>query len=148
MIEKAVDRYKFIKNNHTIIIERHVAKSEDFVIGDFNKLLQVVANLINNAIKFSPATASIIISLSKEKKTLVLRVADSGEGIDTADLPKLFQEFYKGANSLRDQKEGLGMGLMLAKHIIAAHKGTIEILSEKDRGTVVEVKLPSVKLNA
>lgn len=146
IIEKAVERYKFVDHTHTIIIENNVKGSDDIVIGDFNKLLQVISNLINNAIKFSPDKASIVISLSKVKKMLLVRVADSGEGIDATDLPKLFQEFYKGANSLREQKEGLGMGLMLAKHIVAAHKGTIEILSEKARGTVVEVKLPGIKV--
>jgi K+-sensing histidine kinase KdpD len=147
IIEKAVERYKFVNNNHTIIVEDTVGNLEDIVIGDFNKLLQVVSNLINNAIKFSPSKASIVISLAKNKKMLVLRVIDKGEGIEAADLPKLFQEFYKGANSLRDQKEGLGMGLMLSKHIVAAHKGTIEILSERDKGTVVEVRMPQAKIH-
>ena len=142
VVEKAVERYRFIEHDHTIIIEDKVKKGEDTVIGDYDKLLQVASNLISNALKFSPKSAAIVVSLFLQKKSIVLQVTDTGSGIESSELPKVFEEFYKGANSLREQKEGLGMGLILAKHIIAAHKGTIEIRSEEKKGTTVEVKLP------
>lgn len=145
VVDKAVERRKFIDTDHTIIVQNKLKSHDDMVIGDFDKLLQVVNNLINNACKFSPKGAKIVISLTAQKNMLTIQVVDNGEGIDSADLPKLFQEFYKGANSLREQREGLGMGLILSKHIVAAHKGKIDIRSEEKKGTVVEVKLPRVR---
>lgn len=145
VVANALERFSFMELENDLHFTNTLKPGEDMIVGDFDKLLQVVSNLISNALKFSPEKSEISILLTANKNMIMLQVIDHGEGIDPSDLPKIFEEFYKGANSLREQKEGLGIGLILAKHIVAAHKGTIELRSEKKKGTIVEVNLPRIK---
>jgi signal transduction histidine kinase len=99
--------------------------------------------IINNAEKFSPETAEITIKLQAQGKQLNISIIDHGEGIEKRDLPYIFEEFYKGSNH---QKEGMGVGLLLAKHIIGYHKGTISVKTKVKKGTTIEVRLPKITI--
>lgn len=145
IITKAIERSSFLSKERPIIFKDEVAKGQDILIADSDKLLQMVGGLIRNAIKFSSPLTTIYITLSEEKKALVLIIKDEGEGIRQEDLPHVFEEFYKGINSKQKEEQGMGVGLLLARHIVDYHKGTIGITSTVGEGTEVKVKLPKVE---
>ncbi len=143
IVMSAIERCEMAYPEREITFENTVEKSTDIVIGDSEKLLQVVTALLENAIKFSPRESLITIELSIKNQTIIMRVSDKGSGIAREDLTKIFEGFYKGANN---HKAGMGVGLLLAKHIINYHKGSLSVQSELQKGTVVEVRLPQQKI--
>lgn len=111
--------------------------------GDCDRLVQLVAELLENAAKFTPAGGKIALSLTAESATAVIRVRDSGAGIAPELLPRVFELFTQGSRTLDRPGGGLGVGLALAKRLVELHHGTISIHSEgAGQGTEVEVRLP------
>lgn len=143
--EKAVERAQFTHKEHTILFTSSVSKGNDLLIADSDKLLQMLSGLIRNATKFSTPHTKVEISLTEEKNMFKLTVTDEGEGIYKEDLPHVFDEFFKGANSKQKEEQGMGVGLLLARYIVNYHKGTIAISSTVGKGTQVIVKLPKVE---
>lgn len=143
IVVRALKDFSFNHPEHKILQVNNLVNGEDKVIGDFDKLLQVVNNLLDNAAKFSSPDKNINIILRPKQKNIILRVKDQGRGIHKKDLANVFDQFYRGSNPSR---EGMGLGLFLAKSIIAQHHGTIKVKSKEKIGTTVEIKLPRVKL--
>ncbi|HWA98330.1 MAG TPA: ATP-binding protein [Pirellulales bacterium] len=116
------------------------------VRGDINRLRQVVTNLIDNALKFTPAGGRVTVELKRAPSTneAVLRVADSGAGISAADLPNVFKRFYRADKSRQrvDKTGGSGLGLSICESIVKAHGGQITAQSSLGRGTTITVRLP------
>jgi len=110
--------------------------------GDQDHLERVVTNLIENAVRHTPADKPISVSLSARDGQAVIAVEDAGEGIAAADLPHLFERFYR-ADSARPEG-GIGLGLAICKSVVEGHGGTITVQSEVGKGTRVEVRLPIV----
>lgn len=112
------------------------------VTGDRDLLVLAVYNLIENALKFTAADDSVEVRASEDGQFVVIEVADSGVGIPPEDLPKIFEELYRGSNAR--STEGSGLGLALVKRIIALHNGQINVRSSQiePRGTVFTIRLP------
>jgi heavy metal sensor kinase len=114
--------------------------------GDGNRLWQVVNNLIDNAIKFTPAGGRITLDfrLDDARRQGILEVSDTGAGIDSHDLPHVFDRFYQGdkARDRENPSRGLGLGLSICQAVVAAHGGSIEVASTPGRGTTFTVRLP------
>ena len=108
--------------------------------------MQVVRNLLDNAIKFTPAGGRITVDLAmdRQQKRTILRVTDSGVGIATEDLPRVFERFYRADKSRsRDQNPGgSGLGLAICQAIISALHGKIQVQSRLGQGSVFIVSLP------
>lgn len=138
IIKQAVKSIKQVYPFHTIYVKYHLTTGKDIVFGDFDKLLQVITNLLTNAAKYSLPNSMITILLEEKEDSLVVSVIDKGKGIHKKDLPKLFDKFYKGENSLH---EGMGLGLYLIKHIVDTHGGTLTVQSALNKGTTVSVQL-------
>src|SRR5215211_6608541 len=115
------------------------------VTGDRDLLVLAIYNLIENALKFTCADDSVEVRLSEDGQVIVIEVADSGPGIPTEDVSKIFEELYRGSNAR--STEGSGLGLALVSRIIALHDGKINVRStqEDPRGTVFTVRLPVSK---
>lgn len=143
VIQTAMNNLSFSYPNRKIEFKNKLNKKQDLVIGDFNKLLQVLINILENAAKFSLENTKIVITLMYKYPDLVIRVKDYGKGIEEKDKSMIFHEFYK-ANKETD--EGMGLGLFLAKTIIKQHHGDISFKSKVNKGTTVELKLPKAKL--
>jgi signal transduction histidine kinase len=111
-------------------------------------LRQVVRNLLDNAIKFTPPGGRITVDLAMDRqhKRTTLRVSDSGIGIATEDLPRVFERFYRADKSRsRDQSPGgSGLGLAICQAIISALHGKIQVQSHLGQGSVFTVSLPVV----
>jgi len=110
-----------------------------YVYGDFYKLVQVITNILNNAVKFSQPSV-IKISLRESKRGFSIIIRDQGKGIAAKDLPHIFDEFYKGGQK---QQIGMGLGMYLVKNILDSHKGTIHVASKLHKGTKVTIILPT-----
>jgi two-component system, sensor histidine kinase and response regulator len=110
--------------------------------GDRNGLLQVLINLLDNAIKFSPPGTTVELEAVARADGVCLRVHDQGIGIPAADIPHLFTRFFRAGNAIRNEVQGTGVGLFIAKAIVDQLNGHISIESELDAGTTFEVWLP------
>ena len=112
------------------------------VIGDRDLLVLAMYNLVDNALKFTSAQEPVEVRALEDGKAIVVEVADSGGGIAAEDLPKIFEELYRGSNARGI--EGSGLGLALVSRIVDLHGGQIEVRSrqENPRGTVFTVRLP------
>jgi signal transduction histidine kinase len=139
ILEKAIARFKFSFPNHNIdsSIEQ---KTKTPFIADFNKLLQVFTNILDNAGKFTPPDKLVSISLKKTSKSWTVTITDSGRGISNEDVSRVFKGFYKGKNT--DESQGMGLGLFIAKSIVDAHQGKINVSSEIGVGTTFTIILP------
>lgn len=112
------------------------------VIGDRDLLVLAMYNLVENALKFTSLDEPVEVRALEDGKAIVVEVADSGAGIQSEDLPKIFEELYRGANARGT--EGSGLGLALVNRIVTLHGGQILVRSrqENPRGTVFTVRLP------
>jgi PAS domain S-box-containing protein len=118
-------------------------ESETFVIGDPDRLLQIVWNLISNAIKFTPSSGRIEIRLERRGSNVELEVSDNGIGISGEFLPFVFERFRQADASTTRSDSGLGLGLAIVRHLIELHGGTVRAESEGENyGAVFTVTLP------
>lgn len=119
------------------------AAEEPVVVrGDWLKLRQVFMNLIDNAVKYTPAGGEISVALDTNGGLARVAVIDSGAGIPAADLSHIFERFYRVDKARNRADGGVGLGLSLARTFIEAHGGRIEVVSEIDKGSVFTVYLP------
>ncbi|HVL58906.1 MAG TPA: CHASE domain-containing protein [Burkholderiaceae bacterium] len=113
------------------------------LLGDPHRLKQVLWNLLNNAVKFTPARGSIRVRAQLQSRHCIVQVIDSGQGIDPAFLPHVFERFSQGGDATTRNVGGLGLGLALVRHIVQAHGGTVTAASEgRGRGACFTVTLP------
>ncbi|MBA3531904.1 MAG: GAF domain-containing sensor histidine kinase [Ardenticatenales bacterium] len=112
------------------------------VYGDALRLEQVLQNLAGNAIKYSPEGGRIGISFERTSDRVQMAVSDQGVGIAPADIPHLFEEFYRGDERVTRGIAGLGIGLTVVQHLVEAHGGKIRVTSEVGKGSVFTVELP------
>jgi signal transduction histidine kinase len=111
------------------------------VLGDPDRLRQVVLNLLTNAAKFTPDRGRIEVTVEPAGGLVLLTVADSGVGIDAENLPHIFDRFWRGRNSAG--KPGTGIGLAIVAGLVRAHHGNISVDSEPAAGTTFTVSLPA-----
>ena len=138
-------------------VERHRAESLGLTItsnvhrsaatGDFDALRRVIRNLIDNAIKYTPAGGAITVSAREIDNRVAISVTDTGKGIPEADLPHIFEKFYRaapddGPTGSLGTASGVGLGLYLAQHIVLQLDGEVAVESEAARGTTFTVFLP------
>jgi PAS domain S-box-containing protein len=129
-----------------IKLRMHYGQTSEMIIGDSVRLQQVAWNLLSNAIKFTPAGGRVELWLERSDEHLYIIVSDTGIGIDREFLPHIFDCFRQADSSNSSRQGGLGLGLMLAKHLVELHGGTIEAASEGiGFGSVFTVKLPLAK---
>ena len=123
------------------------AGAGDTIIGDGSRLQQVVWNLLSNAVKFTPAGGAVTVSLRRADSTLEMEVADTGEGIDAAVLPFVFDRFRQGDSGTTRAHMGLGLGLAIVRHIIEMHGGRVSVSSEgRGTGATFRVLLPAAPM--
>ncbi|MDN3654081.1 ATP-binding protein [Ferruginibacter paludis] len=109
---------------------------------DQYRILQVINNLVANAVKYSPATSRILIRLKKENKVAVYSVEDFGIGMARSEVDKVFDKFYRAEGKNMHTYPGLSLGLFITKHIITKHRGLIWVESEEGEGTTFFFSLP------
>jgi signal transduction histidine kinase len=125
-------------------IEIHTTLDDEplTVAGDDGRLRQVFAIVVDNALRYSNPGGAIEIATRRRDDTIVVTVSDNGIGISEEEAAQVFQRFYRGGKA-QAHARGTGLGLPVARAIVEAHEGTIEIEGQPDEGTVVTVTLPA-----
>lgn len=121
--------------------------SDLMVEGDPVRLRQVFWNIVDNAVKFTPATGQVQVSAEScggaDAEAVTVVVADSGGGITADDLPEVFTSFFRGSNAHAEAVPGSGLGLAIVRGVVDAHGGTIEVADTLGGGTTISVRLPA-----
>jgi two-component system phosphate regulon sensor histidine kinase PhoR len=112
------------------------------VRGSARDLSLLVRNLVDNALRYTKPGGRVDVTLSADDDDVVLSVADTGVGIPTRELPRIFERFYRVDRARSRETGGTGLGLSIVKHVIENHGGTVNVTSELGRGTCFEVRLP------
>ncbi|WP_438447183.1 ATP-binding response regulator [Gorillibacterium sp. sgz5001074] len=117
-----------------------------YAVADPDRLMQVLHNLVSNAIKYSPGAKHVDLSVLEEDGKAVIRIRDYGLGIPEASLPHLFKKFYRVDGAVHRKIKGTGLGLTIVKEIMDAHKGAIHVESKPGEGTAFVLRLPLYRL--
>jgi signal transduction histidine kinase len=126
-----------------VVINVHPSGSLPALLGDGEALRSALQNVIGNAVKYSPGRGSVDVTMELLHDAIVrIRVADRGIGIDAADLPHIFQPFYRGRRALDSQVRGSGIGLSVVMHVVRMHGGDVQVDSRAGEGTTVTIVLP------
>lgn len=146
LVSTAIEQVKPLieARQHTLIIRLEADHAE--VLGDRTRLIQVIANLLNNAAKYTPPGGDITLHITVEGQCVGISVLDNGVGIDSHILPHVFELFTQGSRSLDRTQGGLGIGLALVKAIVDLHEGTVQAHSDGvSQGSRFTVTLPMVE---
>ena len=140
MVSEALQHISRKKSEHTIT----VSHCDELLLAkcDARLIVQVIINLVDNAIKYTPAGSHIVLSAAAQGETAVIRVSDDGPGIPDEAKEKVFEMFSTGENRISDSRRSLGLGLALCRTIIAAHGGTITLSDNKPHGCIFTFTLP------
>ena len=128
-------------HHHTMVF--HCEDNIPDVLGDRERIEQVVMNIVSNAIKYTPDGGKIEIYAGSSGKSVFVRVTDNGIGIPEKDLPRLFERFYRVDKARSRESGGTGLGLSIAREILSQHRGEIKIDSVYGEGTDVRITLPA-----
>lgn len=140
IIEEAMQHIRPKVKTHSV----STACEDDFLLvqADAKLIVQVIINLVDNALKYTPAASSISISADKQNGMAEIKIIDTGSGISDIEKEKIFDKFYCGEHKIADTRRSLGLGLYLCKAIVEAHGGTICVTDNLPRGAVFCFTLP------
>jgi signal transduction histidine kinase len=144
IVDRAVDLYREVAEAKGVTLEAtSTADGPDrvVVLGDRTRLEQVAANLIDNAVKYTPPGGRVDIRVARQNGHGVMTVADTGPGIPPDELPRIWERLFRGDASRAER--GLGLGLSLVRAIVQAHSGTVEVDSQPPTGAKFTVRLPA-----
>lgn len=144
LVERATESMGDYAEQRGVRLEVQVQPGLPPLHGQPEALGTMLLNLVGNGIKYTPRDGQVTLSVvqSEDGKAVVLRVADTGIGISAADMPRLFDEFFRSEAARRSQTHGSGLGLSIVKHIVTTHDGEIGVESEEGKGTTFTVQLP------
>ncbi len=141
LLADVVDLYQPVAEEKGIVVSI-TASQPVSLVADRNRLRQVIANLLDNAIKYTPAGGRVEVHADARQHEIVIRMTDTGIGMTPEELPKIWQRLYRGDRS-RSQR-GLGLGLSLVKAVVAAHKGRVDASSRPGEGSTFTLTLPNI----
>ena len=145
VVDRAVDLYRDVADAKGVTLRGDGGSSEgrrSVVSGDRTRIEQVAANLIDNAIKYTPPGGTVDVAIERGGLNATIVVRDTGAGIPTGELPRIWDRLFRGDASRSER--GLGLGLSLVKAIVEAHGGTVGVTSEPGRGSVFSVSFPLI----
>jgi PAS domain S-box-containing protein len=135
-----------VRHHHTAVSDRHfrlnTAEGGKFIVGDRDRLEQVLGNLLENAVKYSPEGSDVAVTLEERGDQIVTSVSDHGIGIPSDELGQVFERFHRGRHVSSTNYGGLGLGLYITKQIIERHGGAIWVESKEGSGTSFHFSLP------
>ncbi|MBS1855070.1 MAG: HAMP domain-containing protein [Acidobacteria bacterium] len=142
LIHDAFDLLRPIAGKSDIRLFEEPAPEDTFVFCDSEAVSQILSNLLDNAIKYTPAGGRITVGARPAGSMVEFFVRDTGIGIPTEDLPRLFERFYRVDKARSRELGGTGLGLSIVKHLVAAHNGTIRVESAPQKGSAFYFTLP------
>jgi signal transduction histidine kinase len=115
------------------------------VDGYADQLKQALVTLVDNALKYTPWQGWVSLSLNVADGCAIVKVSDTGEGIEPEDLPHIFERFYRANHGRTRDRAGSGLGLSIAQSIIQEHRGRIEVESTPGKGSTFTIRMPAAK---
>ncbi len=138
-IKEITESVNQVSGTHTVQCE--LPSDEELILIDTQKMGQVLTNLLNNAVKYSPGENKVLLTAVRRGDLMQLSIRDWGIGIATSELDKIFNRFYRSSGS-RGKADGLGVALYIAQEIVEAHRGRIWVESEEGKGSVFHISFP------
>jgi two-component system, OmpR family, sensor histidine kinase SenX3 len=123
-------------------IRVEVASDLPPVLGDLDALVTALANLVDNALKYSPPGSSVEVRATRQRDAVAFAVSDNGIGIPGREQRRIFRRFYRIDQQLTRSTSGVGLGLSIVDLIVRAHGGTVEVKSERGRGSTFTMRIP------
>jgi Signal transduction histidine kinase len=145
LCEEVIDQFEEKAEKKKIKLRLDQTRQKINVHADWQRITQVVTNLISNAINYTPDGGEVMISFDVSKKNVITSIADTGEGIPQQHLTRIFERFYRVDKSRSREKGGTGLGLAIVKHILEGHGSKAEVSSTIGKGSVFSFKLPRSK---
>lgn len=142
LLQEVMEDFQAIAQEKGVTLTSSLAITPLFIICDRWQIEKMLANLISNALKYTPVGGNVSVFIAAEKDNATIRVQDTGLGIPNEDIPFLFQRFYRVNQESHRQVEGTGLGLAIVKTIVEEHNGTITVESELGKGSTFYIKLP------
>jgi len=131
-----------------VVLQTDLPPDLPAIRADRDRAVQVLLNILDNAVKFSPEGGKIDVKAAKEREFVTVRVADQGPGIPAAEIPRLGERFYRVDKTRSRELGGTGLGLSIVKHLMQAHGGAMEIESASGRGAAVTLRFPVFRQDA
>ncbi len=147
-LREIIGDWKLRSARKNITISLEIAPGMPPLVADVLRIEQVVSNLVDNAIKYTPAGGHVAVRVALIGEEMELRVEDNGVGILPLDLPHIFERFYRADKARSREQGGTGLGLSIVKHIVQTHGGTVRAESVFAQGTTIVLNLPVGKLAA
>lgn len=142
LCEETVQYVQPLADERQLMLTVKLDSTPIYVLGDARRLKQVVMNLLDNALKYTPAGGRIHVEVERAGATAVVSVSDTGCGIAPDDLPYIFERFYRRRQKQENKNDGFGLGLAICRWIVEAHGGTIRVSSQPTEGTRFTFELP------
>ncbi|WP_366924793.1 cell wall metabolism sensor histidine kinase WalK [Metallumcola ferriviriculae] len=141
LVKRVTDKMQPLAQGHEISLDKQLYPEKVAVRGDFDRLQQVLVNLLDNALQHTPAHGRIVVSVDKVESGII-RVKDSGAGIHEAEVDHIWERFYKVDKARTRTQAGTGLGLAIVKNIIKAHSGEVAVISKPGIGAEFSVAIP------
>lgn len=141
LIREVVEEQQAICRTHNVVLESVVQRT---VKVDYQRIEQVVSNLITNGVRYSPSGSRVSVSMKGDESWVYVSVTDRGVGISAEELPRLFDPYYRSSSAKGTVPSGLGLGLYVAREIISLHGGDISAESILGSGSTFTIRLPAV----
>ena len=145
LIKHICDNFSLQISSKNGKIFQYLYAQNPFIFADITHIENVIINLIENAIKYSPENPAIVIRTANEKKNIVISIADKGIGISKKNQKKIFHEFYRISSGNVHNTKGHGLGLVYVKKIIELHEGAVSVRSAPEQGSIFTIILPNKK---
>jgi two-component system, OmpR family, phosphate regulon sensor histidine kinase PhoR len=146
-IDNVLSMFETKAAEKSLTIDKRVSDELPSIRADRDKMIQILVNILDNAVKFTPSGGKISIeALQDEKGFVLVKVIDTGTGIQKSEIPRLGERFYRADKARSRELGGTGLGLSIVKHLMKAHNGSIDIESQVGRGTTVSLIFPQNKV--
>lgn len=143
VIQRIVRKFINLAKENKIVLVENIQNTQHSYSIDSDRMEQILTNLIDNAIRHTPAEGEVLVSLTETNEGATIIVKDTGHGIPSDDLPFIFERFYKADKARTRGKAGTGLGLAIAKQLVEAHHGHIDVHSKVGEGTTFTIFIPA-----
>ncbi len=141
LLQDVVGKFRLAAQHHEVELKMETPGGNCFVEGDIGLIERAIQNLLDNAIRYTPKGGTVVVAIVPDGNDLVLKVSDSGPGIDEGDLPHIFDRHYRARRHL-EEENGTGLGLAITKRVVDLHGGRIRVVSQPGTGSTFFFSLP------
>ncbi len=148
VIDSVLPMFETKAAEKSLVIDKRISSELPLIWADRDKLAQILVNILDNAVKFTPSDGNIsIFAVKDDGGSVVVKVTDTGIGIQKSEIPRLGERFYRADKTRSRELGGTGLGLSIVKHLMKAHNGSIDIESQVGKGTTVSLAFPTNRVS-